>query len=98
MIDASHANSSKLHQNQIPVCGDIASQISRGDTRISGVMIESHLIGGRQDLEPGKELVYGQSITDGCIGWEDSVSVLDCLASAVRSRRVQESKRSYAGK
>ena len=89
MIDASHANSSKKPENQIPVCADIAGQIAGGDTRIVGVMVESHLVAGRQDLVPGKELVYGQSITDGCIDWEASVQVLDGLAEAVRQRRLK---------
>jgi len=87
MIDTSHANSSKKPENQIPVCADIARQIAGGDTRIVGVMIESHLVAGRQDLIPGKELVYGQSVTDGCINWEDSVNVLEGLAEAVKQRR-----------
>ena len=89
MIDASHANSSKNPANQIPVCADIAAQIAAGDTRIVGVMIESHLVAGRQDLVPGKELVYGQSVTDGCISWDDSVGVLDGLADAVKQRRLK---------
>jgi 3-deoxy-7-phosphoheptulonate synthase len=87
MIDASHANSSKKPENQVPVCADIAKQIAAGDTRIIGVMVESHLVAGRQDLIPGKELAYGQSITDGCIGWEESLSVLEGLAAAVKQRR-----------
>ncbi|GGC73036.1 3-deoxy-7-phosphoheptulonate synthase AroG [Undibacterium terreum] len=90
MIDASHANSSKNPANQIPVCADIASQVAGGDTRIVGVMVESHLVAGRQDLVPGKELVYGQSVTDGCIAWEDSIKVLDGLAEAVRQRRLKD--------
>ena len=90
MIDASHANSSKKPENQIPVCADIGRQIAGGDTRIVGVMIESHLVAGRQDLVPGKELVYGQSVTDGCIAWEDSVGVLEGLADAVRKRRLTD--------
>ena len=89
MIDASHANSSKNPMNQIPVCADIAAQIAAGDTRIVGVMIESHLVAGRQDLVPGKELVYGQSVTDGCISWNDSVAVLEDLAEAVKKRRLK---------
>lgn len=92
MIDASHANSAKKPENQVPVCADIGSQIAAGDDRIVGVMIESHLIAGRQDLIPGKELTYGQSITDGCINWADSVAVLDGLAEAVRQRRLLISK------
>ncbi|MEH6437771.1 3-deoxy-7-phosphoheptulonate synthase AroG [Massilia sp. DD77] len=90
MIDASHANSSKNPQNQVPVCADIGRQIAAGDDRIVGVMIESHLVGGRQDLVPGQELAYGQSVTDGCIDWETSVGVLEGLAGAVRQRRVRQ--------
>jgi len=88
MIDASHANSSKKPENQVPVCAEIAAQVAAGDTRIVGVMIESHLVGGRQDLVPGKELTYGQSVTDGCISWDESVKVLEGLAAAVRQRRL----------
>ncbi len=89
MIDASHSNSSKKPENQIPVCADIAAQVAGGDVRIIGVMIESHLVAGRQDMVPGKELVYGQSITDGCIDWESSVKVLEGLAQAVKARRLK---------
>lgn len=88
MIDASHANSEKKHENQIPVCADIARQIAAADERIIGVMVESHLVAGRQDLKDGCGLTYGQSITDACIGWEDSVAVLEGLAEAVRHRRI----------
>lgn len=88
MIDASHANSSKKPDNQVPVCADIAAQVAGGETRIVGVMVESHLVGGRQDLVPGKELTYGQSVTDGCIDWDSSVNVLEGLANAVRQRRL----------
>jgi 3-deoxy-7-phosphoheptulonate synthase len=88
MIDASHANSSKNPANQIPVCADIANQVAAGDSRIIGVMVESHLVAGRQDLVPGKELVYGQSVTDGCISWEDSLGLLQGLADAVTKRRL----------
>jgi 3-deoxy-7-phosphoheptulonate synthase len=87
MIDCSHANSSKKHDNQIPVAADVAQQLARGDSRIIGVMVESHLNPGRQDLVPGAELAYGQSITDACIGWDDSVKVLETLAHGVRERR-----------
>ncbi|MEO8598945.1 MAG: 3-deoxy-7-phosphoheptulonate synthase AroG [bacterium] len=90
MIDASHANSSKKPQNQIPVCADIAQQIAAGDHRIVGVMVESYLVAGRQDMTPGKELTYGQSITDGCINWEESVQLLNGLAEAVKTRRLKE--------
>lgn len=89
MIDASHANSEKKPENQIPVSHNIAQQIAAGDDRIVGVMIESHLVSGRQDLVEGKELTYGQSITDGCVSWDESVPMLEELAQAVRSRRTK---------
>ena len=89
MVDCSHANSRKQHRLQIDVARDVAAQLATGDDRIMGVMVESHLKEGRQDLVPGKELEYGKSITDACIGWEDSLAVLDLLAEAVRQRRVQ---------
>ncbi len=88
MIDVSHSNSQKDYARQLDVGHDIASQISRGEDRIFGVMIESHLKAGRQDLLPGKELVYGQSITDACLGWKESVPLLEELAKAVRRRRL----------
>ena len=87
MIDASHANSSKKPENQPQVIEDIAGQLEAGQSRVVGVMIESHLVGGRQDLVEGQPLVYGQSITDGCIGWDSTVQVLERLAEAVRMRR-----------
>ena len=87
MIDASHANSSKNPANQPKVLDDVGGQVAAGDQRIVGVMVESHLVAGRQDLVPGQPLVYGQSITDGCIDWDESVAVLDRLAQAVRDRR-----------
>ena len=87
MIDASHANSSKKPENQPAVCDDIARQLEAGDSRIVGVMVESHLVGGRQDLVAGQTLVYGQSITDGCIDWDASEKVLQRLAQAVKERR-----------
>jgi 3-deoxy-7-phosphoheptulonate synthase len=87
MVDASHGNSSKKPENQPLVAADIGAQIAGGSTRIAGVMIESHLKAGRQDLVPGKPLEYGQSITDGCIDWESSVRVLQALADAVVARR-----------
>ncbi|HYD97699.1 MAG TPA: 3-deoxy-7-phosphoheptulonate synthase AroG [Noviherbaspirillum sp.] len=92
MIDASHANSSKKPENQVPVCADIGKQIAAGDTRIVGVMVESHLVAGRQDLVPGKELTYGQSVTDGCIDWDTSVKVLEGLAESVRQRRLADTE------
>jgi 3-deoxy-7-phosphoheptulonate synthase len=87
MIDASHANSSKKPENQPLVIEDVARQMEAGDSRLVGVMVESHLLGGRQDMVPGTPLVYGQSITDGCIDWDASVAVLERLAHAVRERR-----------
>jgi 3-deoxy-7-phosphoheptulonate synthase len=91
MIDASHGNSQKNPQNQILVCESIAAQVAGGDDRLFGVMVESHLVAGRQDLEPGKPLTYGQSVTDACVGWEDSGRILETLAEAVRRRRIHES-------
>ena len=90
MIDASHANSAKKPERQIAVCEDLARRVAQGEERVVGVMVESHLVAGRQDLVPGQPLTYGQSITDGCIGWEDSLRVLDALADGVRARRVPE--------
>ena len=92
MIDCSHANSSKHPQKQIDVGQEVARQIAGGEDRIFGIMDESHLKAGGQDLLPGKPLVYGQSITDGCIGWEDSRKLLDTLAEAVRRRRIKLSE------
>ena len=89
MIDFSHSNSQKNYQRQVDVGHAVAAQVAAGDGRIFGVMVESHLKDGRQDLVPGKELVYGLSITDACIGWERSVPLLDELAQAVRARRVK---------
>jgi 3-deoxy-7-phosphoheptulonate synthase len=87
MIDTSHANSSKKPENQPLVAADICNQISGGEQRIVGVMIESNLVAGRQDVVPGKALTYGQSITDGCIDWNTTVEVLNRLADAVAARR-----------
>ena len=87
MIDASHANSSKNPENQPLVLADVGAQVAAGDHRIIGVMIESNLVAGRQDLVPGKPLTYGQSITDGCIGWDTTVETLERLAEAVATRR-----------
>jgi len=89
MVDVSHANSSKQHQKQIEVAHDVASQIAAGDRRIMGLMVESHLHEGRQDLKPGQPLQYGVSITDACISFEQTVPVLDALARAVRQRRLR---------
>lgn len=88
MIDFSHANSRKRPEKQIRVCQDVAGQIARGDRGIIGVMIESHLVGGRQDLDSSDGMVFGQSITDACIGWDDTVPMLQELADAVARRRV----------
>jgi 3-deoxy-7-phosphoheptulonate synthase len=89
MIDFSHGNSGKNPQRQIDVGHDVAAQIAGGDGSIFGVMIESHLKAGRQDLLPGKELEYGVSITDACVGWEESRALLDVLGDAVRQRRLK---------
>jgi len=88
MIDVSHANSSKQYQRQVEVAQAVAEQIAKGDERICGLMVESHLREGRQDLTIGKELTYGQSITDACIGWDDTAALLHHLAEAVRTRRL----------
>ena len=90
MIDFSHANSSKQHERQVLVGEDVAGQIAGGDRCIVGVMIESNLVAGRQDVKPGEPRVYGQSITDACLGWEDTEPLLERLAAAVRSRRCAE--------
>jgi 3-deoxy-7-phosphoheptulonate synthase len=87
MIDASHGNSQKRPENQRIVVGDVADQLAAGERRIFGMMIESHLVGGRQELVPGRALTYGQSITDGCAGWEETVDLLETLDEAVRGRR-----------
>ncbi len=91
MIDASHSNSRKVCREQINVVRNICEQLSTGSKAIIGVMIESNLIEGNQKIEPGKELVYGQSITDACIGWDDTVDLLGNLAHAVRDRRNRNS-------
>jgi 3-deoxy-7-phosphoheptulonate synthase len=91
MVDCSHANSSKQHERQVEVAGEVARQLAAGSRRVFGVMIESHLTGGAQKFSPGKDdarqLAYGQSITDACIGWDQSVAVMDSLSAAVRQRR-----------
>ncbi|MQY50602.1 3-deoxy-7-phosphoheptulonate synthase AroG [Rhodocyclus tenuis] len=88
MIDLSHANSNKQYKRQIDVAGDVAGQLAGGDTRIIGVMVESHLIEGRQDLVEGRVLEAGKSVTDACLGWEDSLAVMETLAEGVRQRRL----------
>ncbi len=87
MIDFSHANSNKQHEKQMDVATDVCDQLAAGDNRIIGVMIESHLIAGRQDIVVGQELTYGQSITDACLGWEDTEILIEKLAKAVQKRR-----------
>jgi 3-deoxy-7-phosphoheptulonate synthase len=91
MVDCSHANSSKQHEKQLEVAKDIAAQLSGGSRRIFGVMVESHLNAGAQKFTPGKDdaakLAYGQSITDACLGWDDSLESLEVLSNAVRARR-----------
>lgn len=90
MVDCSHGNSQKQYKNQISVVNDVAKQVSGGDARIIGVMLESHLNEGRQDHSPGCSLNYGQSITDACLGWDDSVAVLETLAASVKARREKQ--------
>jgi len=87
MIDCSHANSNKDYTRQPLVCRDVAAQIASGDRRIIGVMLESNLVAGAQKLVPGQSLVYGQSITDACIAWDETLPLLRELAAAVRSAR-----------
>ena len=87
MVDCSHANSQKQYARQVEVAEDIAHQLTTGQDAIFGVMIESHLVEGRQELRPGVELTYGQSITDACIGWEATETVLQQLAEAVARHR-----------
>jgi 3-deoxy-7-phosphoheptulonate synthase len=87
MIDASHANCRKIPARQIDVASDIATQVARGSKSIFGIMLESNLVEGRQDVVSGQALTYGQSITDPCINWEDTESLLQELATAVRLRR-----------
>lgn len=88
MIDFSHANSSKQYQRQMLVCEDVCGQIAGGNQGIFGVMVESHLVAGRQDLVEGQPLTFGQSITDACIGWDDTEQLLASLAEAVSVRRL----------
>ena len=87
MVDASHANSGKSHENQPAVVADLCAQVATGRSPIMGVMIESNLVAGRQDIVPGQPLTYGQSVTDACVDWETSVRLLDDLAAAVRAGR-----------
>ncbi len=87
MVDCSHANSGKDHERQATVAEAVGQQVAQGSTGIFGVMLESFLVGGRQDQKPGVELTYGQSITDACIGWDATVPVIEGLADSVRQRR-----------
>lgn len=93
MVDCSHANSSKQHEKQLDVARDIASQISGGSRSVFGVMVESHLLAGAQKFTPGKDnaaqLEYGKSITDACLGWDDSLQSLEVLSQAVKTRRTR---------
>jgi len=93
MVDLSHANSNKDFKRQIEVANNIAEQVAAGEERLVGVMIESHLAEGRQNLVPEQPLEYGKSITDACIGWDDSVAVLESLAASVRARRLVHAAR-----
>ncbi len=87
MVDLSHANSKKQHEAQLDVGQAVTDQIANGNKRIIGTMIESHLVAGRQDVKPDKELVYGQSITDACLGWDNTVKLIKNLAEASQARR-----------
>ena len=87
MVDASHGNSAKVYARQVDVCRDLASQIAAGETRLAGVMLESFLVGGRQDVRPNEPLAYGQSVTDACLGWAETEPAIAFLAEAVAARR-----------
>jgi 3-deoxy-7-phosphoheptulonate synthase len=87
MIDCSHANCSKQHQRQLAVAQDIGHQVAGGDSRIIGAMVESHLVEGRQEIGPRDKMVYGQSVTDPCLHWDDTATLLRGLADAVKQRR-----------
>jgi 3-deoxy-7-phosphoheptulonate synthase len=88
MVDFSHANASKQYQKQMEVGADVAAQLASGEERIVGVMAESHLNPGRQDMVPGQPLAHGVSITDPCLGWDDTERLLEILAEGVRKRRL----------
>ena len=96
MVDCSHANSNKDYRRQVDVCRDVCSQLSAGEKHIIGVMMESHLVEGRQDVIEGQKLTYGQSITDACIAWETTETLLNELAEAVRQRRKVNSNKESA--
>jgi 3-deoxy-7-phosphoheptulonate synthase len=87
MIDCSHANAAKQYKRQVDVARDLAGQIAEGERRIVGVMVESHLVEGRQELGAGRPLQFGQSNTHACHGWDDYAALLEALAQAVRKRR-----------
>ena len=93
MVDCSHANSSKQFEKQLDVARDLAAQIAAGSRSVFGVMVESHLHAGAQKFTPGKDdpskLEFGKSITDACLGWDDSVQALDVLSEAVKARRAR---------
>jgi 3-deoxy-7-phosphoheptulonate synthase len=97
MIDLSHANAAKQYERQLDVAADVGAQLAAGERRIVGVMVESHLKAGRQDLVPGRPPEYGRSITDACLGWEESVPLLEGLAEAVRRRRAAVQDAARAG-
>ena len=86
MVDMSHGNSSKQHQKQLEVCADIANQLAAGENRITGVMIESNIEEGNQSANNKADLIYGKSITDACINWEDTLVCLNQLSEAVQKR------------
>ena len=89
MVDMSHGNSSKQHKKQIDVCENICNQLSLGEKRITGVMIESNLVGGNQSMENKENLIYGQSITDACLSWKDTQNCLESLSKAILKRRLK---------
>jgi 3-deoxy-7-phosphoheptulonate synthase len=100
MVDCSHANSGKDHRIQSQVCHAVADQIEAGERRIMGVMLESNLVGGAQKPAPRERLIYGQSITDSCMGWEETLPLLRELAKAASSRRLSrpmEARLCFAG-
>ena len=96
MIDCSHANSNKDYRRQVDVCNNVAEQVSSGDNRVMGVMLESHLVEGRQNVVAGQSLTYGQSVTDACIAWDTTETLLKSLAAAVRKRRQINSQQATA--
>ena len=89
MVDMSHGNSSKQHKKQIEVCKSICAQLTSGERRITGVMIESNLIEGNQTMKNKTDLIYGQSITDACLNWKDTENCLESLSKAIEKRRLK---------